>query len=197
MNQLLNKIIYGGGVVFDLTKWLIVALVIIILVNSFWVSIFVVDGQSMEPTLHNGEVVMMSKSFYRGDSKPARGDAVVVQYPGDPDNKKYVKRVIGLPGETVQISNGKVYLNKKLLREAYLENGVDTVPAGKWVLEESQYFLMGDNRNNSNDSRYFGPVEQRFFVGKALSVVIPSLRAIERPSYLNNVAAKKSTQAVQ
>lgn len=188
MNSLFNKIIYGGGVVFDLTKWVLVALIIIVLVNSFWMSIFVVDGKSMETSLHNGEVVLMSKSFYRGGAKPARGDAVVVQYPGDPDNKKYVKRVIGLPGETVQVVKGKVYLNKKLLREAYLENGVETMPPGKWELEDGQYFLMGDNRNNSNDSRYFGPVEQRFFIGKAISVIFPSLRAIETPAYLSNVA---------
>lgn len=190
MNNILNKIIYGGGVVFDLAKWIIFGLILLILVNSFWFSIFVVDGLSMEPSLHDGEVVLMSKSFYRGDDKPARGDAVVVQYPGDPDNKKYVKRVIGIPGETVQVANGKVYLNKKLLREAYLENGIETMPPGKWELEEGQYFLMGDNRNNSNDSRYFGPVEQRFFVGKALNVILPSLRAIERPAYLSAVAKK-------
>lgn len=185
MDSFFNKIIYGGGVAFDLGKWVIAVLIIFILINSFWVSIFVVDGQSMETSLHDGEVVLMSKSFYRGDQKPERGDAVVVQYPGDPDNKKYVKRVIGMPGETIQIAKGKVYLNGKVLREAYLENGVDTMPPGKWTIEDGQYFLMGDNRNNSNDSRFFGPVEQRFFVGKAINVLLPSLRAIERPAYLS------------
>lgn len=189
MGNLISKVIYGGGLVFDLAKWLVLIVIVLILVNSFWVSIFVVDGASMEPNLHDGEVVVMSKSFLRGGQKPDRGDEVVVQYPGDPAQKRYVKRVIGLPSETLQLTNGHVYINNKLLREAYISSDISTVPDGKWQLATEQYFLMGDNRDNSNDSRYFGAVEERFFIGRAVNVVLPSLRAIERPNYSSNFAS--------
>ncbi len=188
MNSLLYKIVYGGGLVFNLAKWVVVASILIVLVNSFWVSIFIVDGHSMEPSLHNGEVVLMDKSFFRGDKKPQRGDSVVVKYPGDPTNKRYVKRVIGLPNETLSIKNGIIYINDKKLPEAYIPSYVETSPNGSWQMNNDQYFLMGDNRGNSNDSRYFGPVEQRFFVGKAVNVVMPVLRAIETPAYSSGYA---------
>ncbi len=182
-----EKIVYGGGLFFDLTKWVIFAIVCFSLINSFWFTIFIVDGESMEPTLHDGEVVLMDKSFTRQDHKPERGDAVVVKYPGDPENKKYVKRVIGLPEETVRISSGKVYLQSKQIKESYLPIGATTYPDGEWAMKEGEYFLMGDNRENSNDSRYFGPVEQRFFVGKAMNVLLPSLRSIYTPDYSSSL----------
>lgn len=183
MKKLVSKIIYGGGVFFDLSKWVALVLIIMVLINAFWISIFVVDGASMEPTLHDGEVVLMDKSFFRGDQKPQRGDEVVVAYPGDPEHKRYVKRVIGLPGEKFQILSNKIYINGKLLHEAYIPIGVITQPDGMWALAADQYFLMGDNRENSNDSRFFGPVEKRFFIGKALNVIFPHLRSIESPKY--------------
>lgn len=186
--DIFEKLVYGGGLFFDLTKWIILTIVCFSLINSFWFTIFIVDGESMEPTLHDGEVVLMDKSFSRQDRKPERGDAVVVKYPGDPDNKKYIKRVIGLPRETVRISSGKVYLQNKQVKESYLPIGATTYPDGEWAMKDGEYFLMGDNRENSNDSRYFGPVEQRFFVGKATNVLLPSLRAIYTPDYSSSLA---------
>ena len=190
MNKLVYKIIYGGGLVFNLCKWVVVAIILLIIISSFWVSIFVVDGASMEPNLHDGEVVMMSKSFFRGEQKPQRGDAVIVQYPGDPDNKRYVKRVIGLPGERLQADSGKVYIDGTVLRESYIPASIATMPQGDWKIEQNQYFLMGDNRENSNDSRYFGTVETRFFIGKATSVVLPSPRNVSAPVYFLNMSKK-------
>lgn len=183
MNQLISKIIYGGGLVFDLCKWIILVLICFVLINSFWYSIFIVDGLSMEPGLHDGEVVLMDKSFVRQHKKPHRGDAVVVKYPGDPEQKRYVKRVIGLPGELVAIRNNRIYINQRLIRESYIPINAKTYPEGVWKLADGEYFLMGDNRENSNDSRYFGPVAQRFFVGKATSVLLPTLRSVVRPNY--------------
>ncbi len=190
-----EKLVYGGGLFFDLSKWIIVAIVLLVLVNSFWYSIFIVDGESMEPTLRDGEVVLMDKSFTRQDQAPKRGDAVVVKYPGDPENKKYIKRVIGLSGEYVSIKNGKVYIDNKLVRESYIPIGATTYPDGDWILRDNEYFLMGDNRENSNDSRYFGPVEQRFFVGKATNVLLPSLRGLYTPNYDSSLTLEtKNTQ---
>lgn len=183
MRAFLKKLLYGGGIFYDLTKWVLVVLVLLILINSFWVSIFIVDGLSMEPTLHDKEVVFYDKSFYRVEKLPERGDQVVVKYPGDPDHKKYVKRVVGMPHETVKVLNSKVYIDGKLLKEEYLAFDLETDQPGEWTLKDKEYFLMGDNRPNSNDSRYFGPVEQRFFMGKATFVLVPRFMKIDPPTY--------------
>lgn len=175
MNQkIINRILFGGGLFFDLTKWVIFIAVILILVLKFWVSIFIVDGMSMEPTLHDKELVLLQKN----NSEPERGDIVVVRYPGDPDKKKYVKRVVGMPKEKVEVEEGKVYINDKELEQHYLPFDVTTDQDGLWTLNDKEYFLMGDNRSNSNDSRYFGGVEKRFFWGKAIFILYPRFHSI-------------------
>ena len=178
-----QKILYSGNVFFDLTKWVILSIIILVLVGSFWFTAFIVDGLSMEPNFLDGELVILDKTFFRGDKIPERGQAVVVQYPGDPENKRYVKRVIGLPGEKVVISSGKVYIDGHLLEERYLPVYFETEPEGNWNLGGEDYFLMGDNRANSNDSRYFGAVEKRFFIGRAVAIIFPRLRFVELPNY--------------
>ena len=178
-----QKILYGGGIFFDLTKWVILSIIVLVLIGSFWFSIFIVDGISMEPTFIDGEVVVLDKTFFRGKKIPKRGQPVVVQYPGDPENKRYVKRVIGLPYENVTISSGKVYINEELLDERYLPIYFETEPDGVWDLGDEEYYLMGDNRANSNDSRYFGQVEKRFFIGRAVAIIFPRLRFVELPTY--------------
>jgi len=170
--SLLNKIIYGGGVAFDLGKWVILGFVLFTIINTFFIAIFVVDGVSMEPNLHNKELVLWQKKAIAADSLK-RGEVTLVNYPGDPVHKKYVKRIVGLPGERVDVYNGKVYINKKLFTEDYLPRDLSSEPNGTWKLKEDQYFVMGDNRPNSNDSRYFGAVESRFIIGNAIAVVFP------------------------
>jgi len=179
----LQKLLYGGGVFFDLTKWLILVVVALIIVNKFWFTIFIVDGESMEPNFHDRELVLLNKNYLRGSALPARGDAVVVQYPGDPEHKRYVKRVIALPGESIEVGYDLVAVNGKRLTESYIPYGTNMEPEGNWQLRSDQYFLMGDNRENSNDSRYFGPVERRFFIGRAAAIIYPRFLAIEKPLY--------------
>lgn len=174
MNTFFKKLLYGGGIIFDLCKWIILAVVILSLIQAFWFSFFIVDGASMDPTLTSGELVLLRKNYYE-QHDPVRGDIVAVRYPGDPENKKYVKRVIGLPGEAVIVSGGRVFIGGQLLKEEYIRYDVATEPDGSWVLNSNEYFLMGDNRPMSNDSRYFGPVEKRFFMGKASSVIYPRI----------------------
>lgn len=184
MNQsFFHKLLYGGGVFFDLTKWIIFIIVILVLVNSFWITVFIVDGESMEPNLHNREIVLLKKNGMAGTFDPQRGDVVVTQYPGDPENKRYVKRTIGLPGETVKIADGKVYVNGQLLKERYLAYNLITEPSGTWTMGPNEYFLCGDNRPNSNDSRYFGAVEKRFITGRALIIMFPRMRFIASNEY--------------
>lgn len=162
--------------VFDLLRWVVLAAVVLLLISTFWFTFFVVDGVSMEPNLGDKEIVLLQKNAYIGERKPNRGDAVVVQYPGDPEHKRYVKRVIGLPGEQIAVKRGRVYADGKILTETYLPFNVVTEPVGQWNLDQDQYFLMGDNRSASNDSRFFGGVEKRFFMGKATMIVFPRLR---------------------
>jgi len=168
----LEKIIYGGGVLFDLTKWVILVGILLALVNTFWLSVFVVDGESMEPNLHDKEFVVWRKSTDDSD-KLKRGDIVLVKYPGDPEHKRYVKRVVALPGEKIQIRHEKVYIDDKIIDESYLPVYFLTEPDGVWTMKENEYFIMGDNRENSNDSRFFGAVERRFVLGHALAVIFP------------------------
>lgn len=177
MSKFINKILFGGGVIFDMCKWIILAVVIIILINKFWITVFIVDGESMEPNMHDKELSLLNVSSYNS-SDPKRGDVVVVRYPGDPDHRKYVKRVIGLPQEKLEIKEGRVYINDKLLEEYYIAFDLPTEPDKITQIPENQYFLMGDNRPFSNDSRYFGAVEKRFIVGRATTIIFPRFRQV-------------------
>lgn len=178
-NNIFSKILYSSGVIFDLAKWLILVVIILSLVNAFWVGVFVVDGESMSPNFQDRELVFWRKGIYRDSNvKPERGDIVVVQYPGDPKHKVYVKRIIGLPNEKIEVKNGKVYIDGKLYREKYLVQSLLTEPNGVWTTKNNSYFVMGDNRPNSNDSRFFGAIEKRFVLGKALGVIFPRFRVV-------------------
>ncbi len=119
----------------------------------------------MEPTLRDGQYLMVNKLAYRlGD--PSRGDIVV--FPSPQDGKRaLIKRVIGLPGEEISIVAGEVYINGARLSEPYvvLSHGMSSF--GPLVLKAGEYLVMGDNRTNSNDSRNFGPVSEQALIGKA------------------------------
>ena len=129
---------------------------------------FVVDGPSMQPNFATGQFVIVSRINYLLND-PQRGDVVVFNYPGDP-TQDYIKRVIGLPGDTVEIRDTHVYVNNVELDEPYINEPctVNTCRNNTWHLGADQFFMMGDNRNHSSDSRFFGPVERHFIVGKAL-----------------------------
>jgi len=131
---------------------------------------------SMEPSIHVGDRYFVNQLAYRF-GEPARGDIIVFKTNGSDDAALHISRVIGLPGETVRISNGRIYINEEL----YLENG--TLPAisnpglaGVGTdLEAEEYFVLGDNRNNSEDSRYsdIGKVKKRYIIGKIWFQVYP------------------------
>jgi len=128
-----------------------------------------VDGFSMEPTLRNGEFVIVNKLAYKLGS-PSIGDVIVFRYPRDP-SQEFIKRVIGLPGDQVKVSNGQVYVNGKQLNEPYIA----TPPRynGEWVVPAGGLFVLGDNRNNSSDSHSWGGVPLGNIIGKALFVYWP------------------------
>lgn len=167
-----QKFFYGSGCAYELTKWIIVALVVGTLIHFYIGTLFIVDGQSMEPNFHNGQYILVNRWQYNF-GEPQRGDPVVLKFPGDPEHKKYIKRIIGLPGEHIQILEGYVYINGKRLNESYIPAGVLTIPNLDRVLREDDYFLLGDNRLNSSDSRIWGICPKRDLIGKAFFTLKP------------------------
>ncbi len=155
----------------DLLLSLLLALTIVV----FLYQPVQVEGTSMLPQLSNHERIFINKFVYRFEPIH-RGDVVVFHYPLDP-SKSYIKRVIGLPGETVRIKGGVVYINGKPLREPYVASRYvdhDNSPAVK--LGPGDYYVLGDHRDASNDSREWGPVARKYIFGKAVFVYWPFSR---------------------
>jgi len=149
--------------------------VIAILIVVFVVQPVRVEGQSMMPKLHDQDRIFVNKFIYSlrewiGDDEPIkRGDIVVLLFPDDP-SKSYIKRVVGLPGEEINVENGKLYVNGVQVEEPYLDSeylSSDSMP-NKEMVRPHHYFVMGDNRRNSSDSRYWGQVPEKYIYGKAI-----------------------------
>jgi signal peptidase I len=152
----------------DVLETLIWAVIIFVAINAISARIRV-DGASMEPTLHNGELIIINKLSYRlGD--PQRGDIIVFHYPRDP-SQEFIKRVVGLPGDQVTITDGNIYVNGQRLEEPYISISPNYL--GSWVVPEGQLFVLGDNRNNSRDSHEWGTLPMEYVIGKALFIYWP------------------------
>jgi len=148
----------------ELLQVVIVALAIIIPVRYFFIKPFYVKGASMEPSFYDHEYLVIDEISYRF-KVPLRGDVVVFRYPRDP-KQFFIKRIIGLPGETVQITGGEVYINGDVLDEDYLDPDVQTKNEILITLQPDEFFVLGDNRNFSLDSRLFGPISSDHIVGR-------------------------------
>jgi signal peptidase I len=132
-----------------------------------------VEGTSMLPRLEDHDRLFINKFVYRF-SAIERGDVVVFHYPRDPE-KSYIKRVIGLPGDKLRIEHGQVWLNGRRLREPYVPEAYeDSRSAAEMIVPDECYFVMGDHRSISSDSRDFGPVERSLIYGKAVFVYWPA-----------------------
>ena len=127
---------------------------------------FVVDGNSMLPNFNTDQFIIVSRlSYIVGE--PQRGDVVVFHYPLQSD-RDFIKRVIGLPGETVTILEGRTYIDGKLIEEPYIQNFCRAKSCdGEWTVGPDQVFVLGDNRGSSKDSQDFGPVDRKYIVGRA------------------------------
>lgn len=156
-----------------LARDIFLIIVVFILFGVFAVQPVVVEGTSMLPQLHDGERLLVNKLVYYKFKSVSwghleRGDIVVFWFPNDPD-KSYVKRIIGLPGESVEVQNGRVHINGAELAEDYLDTehnkSLPSFPPKR--VDEHHYFVMGDNRDNSSDSRYWGLVPEKYIYGKA------------------------------
>lgn len=155
----------------DFLETIVVSLAIFAVVYIFLFQPHQVDGRSMEPNFHNGEYILTDKLSYRLHP-PKRGDVVVFHSPQDERND-FIKRIIGIPGDTLMVKGGFVYINGTKLEEKYI-NDPDQVLAGRFLREgefyevaPEQYIVMGDNRLHSSDSREWGPVNLRGIVGRA------------------------------
>ncbi len=162
--------------VFILGKPVFYLIVVLGLIHFFVATVFIVDGVSMDPTLKNGEVVVVNRLAYL-ISPPAQGDIVVLRYPGDPQKRKFVKRIIGRPGDIVTIASDRFLVNGRLLTEAYLDPMVATeVTNPRFAnvkLGQQEYYAAGDNRPLSNDSRFFGLVPGEFLIGRVKWIIWP------------------------
>jgi signal peptidase I len=152
------------GIAREIIETILLAAVIWLAVN-FATARYVVDGQSMEPNLHTGQFLIVSRLVYKFGA-PQRGDIIVFDFPGNPADD-YVKRVIGLPGDTVTIQAGQIFINGNRLDEPYLPDERMLPTQGRWVVPEESYFVLGDNRAHSSDSRSWGMLPQDAIIGKA------------------------------
>lgn len=159
--------------IIDLLETLLISLALFVVINTVSARIRV-ESVSMRETLTPGDFVLVNRLAYEmmgfETSDIGRGDVVVFN-PPFVSEEPYVKRVIGLPGEVVSIKDGKVYINDVLVQEPYIRTGSHT--NGNWQVPEGEIFVMGDNRNNSSDSRSWGTVPVENIIGKALFVYWP------------------------
>lgn len=168
----------------------VVALVISVVLYLFIMTPHEVVGNSMHPTYKNGEYLMANKITYRIE-EPQRGDVIIFKYS---ETQDFIKRVIGLPGDTVMLKDGHIYINDKILDESgYLSDSVYT-NGGNFLKEgesktvpDGQYFVCGDNRPHSSDSREFGPIKTDDIKGKAWIVYFPfsEFRIVQHETYTN------------
>lgn len=142
----------------------IVIVVVVVLIRTFIITPVRVDSDSMKNTLKNGDILLLYKL-----SSIDRFDIIVLDE--EKDNEKIIKRVIGLPGETVAIKKGKIYINDKVIDDEYAYG--ETSDYNKVTLRDDEYFILGDNRLISKDSRYFGPIKDNEIKGKIVFRLFP------------------------
>ncbi|MDY6833618.1 MAG: signal peptidase I [Chloroflexota bacterium] len=161
----------------------IVVTLLIVLLIFFGFQVVVqsyrIDGDSMETSFHDGQYMLVNKLTYRFGS-PQRGDVVILQRPEN-SSAPYIKRVVGMPGEEVEVADGHVYINNELVHEPdYIPT---TTGVFHQVVPEDEYFVLGDNRPNSSDSRYWGTIPREDIIGKVWVCYWPPVYFGFSPSY--------------
>ena len=178
----LNKFLLEA---WDLVKFAVIALIIVIPIRMFVAQPFVVSGESMFPTFHDGEYLIVDElSYHLGN--PSRGDVIVFRYPND-TTRFFIKRIIGLPNETINIKHGEVTIVNKdnpdgfKLTEPYIDEPFDTSESFKTGTNE--FFVLGDNRNRSSDSRTWGLLPKNLIIGRTYLRLLPFKSAAYLPGY--------------
>jgi signal peptidase I len=153
----------------DLLETIVLSLILFVGINAISARIRI-ESISMQPTLYAGNYVIVNKVAYKV-GVPGRGDVIIFHYPPDPNREPYIKRVIGLPGDQVDIENGKVVVNGTPMVEPYIK--APPSYSGSWTIPNDSLFVLGDNRNNSSDSHSWGMVPMENVIGKAEVVYWP------------------------
>jgi signal peptidase I len=174
----------------EIIETALLALLIFVLVRTFVLN-FKVDGRSMLPTFENGEMLLVNRNAYRAIDAWDFIDIIVFTPPAPGEDKPYIKRVIGVPGDTIEIgADARVHVNGTPIEEDYIRSDGTVCPTGAeycgpLTVPEGSVYVMGDNRNNSEDSRYFGVVPEENIIGKAWVVYWPSdvWGPVEHPDY--------------
>ncbi len=156
--------------IFEWVKTILIAVVIALLLRGLVISPFKVSMTSMYPTLQPDDLILVDKLTYKF-RLPMPGDIIVFHSPLG-ESKDFVKRVIAVGGDEIEGVNGQLFVNKELLKEPYLSNNPN-ISFPSQVIEDGKYFVMGDNRDNSLDSRSFGPIEKKEIVGRVLLIFWP------------------------
>jgi signal peptidase I len=157
------------GVFLDLVETLILSVILFLGINAISARIRV-ESISMQPTLYAGDLVLVNRLAYKF-SPPHRGDVIIFHYPLDPNREPYIKRVIGVPGDRIQVGGGRMLINGIDVEESYLMD--KPTYAGSWVVPQDSLFVLGDNRNRSSDSHSWGMVPLENVMGKALVLYWP------------------------
>ncbi len=182
--------------IFEWILTLVVAVLIALPIRAFIFELVRVDGGSMDNTLANGEIMFVTKYDYASTwlclpwqdaetkeqakrittgGEPERFDVVICRYPGRGDTN-FVKRVVGLPGDIIELRGGYLYVNDKLYEEPYIDDAYRSGwlnTFGPYTVPDGEYFVMGDHRNNSNDSRSQGPITRDMIIGHVRTVLFP------------------------
>ena len=184
-NESKTKLQRNLASIWDLVKFAIIAIIIVVPIRMFIAQPFVVSGESMFPTFNHGEYLIVDEISYIVGN-PHRGDVVVFRYPLDP-KRFFIKRIIGMPNEDIVIKDGKVtIINKEnqegfTLNEPYIDEKFDTTTSFK--TGDGEYFVMGDNRNRSSDSRTWGILPSKLIVGRAYLRLLPTKSISYLPGY--------------
>jgi len=176
----------------EISKIVVVALLIVIPIRYFLFQPFIVKGASMEPNFHSNDYLIIDEISYRF-REPKRGEVIVFKFPKDP-SQRYIKRIIGLPGETIEIKNNKIIIlhngTPQILDESFylppsFQTSTDSLTDFKISLKNNEYFVLGDNRNFSFDSRRWGPLPRENIIGRVFFRAWPfvALAQIKAPSY--------------
>lgn len=175
--------------IWEVAEIVLISLATVFFIRSFIAQPFLVSGASMEPTFSNGNYLIIDEVTYRF-REPERGEVVVFKYPGD-ERSFFIKRIIGLPGETVKIRNSVITIigtdgeTTTVIDEPYITETTKTLGDRITTLEAGEYFVLGDNRGNSFDSRNWGPLDRDHIIGIARLRVYPfaDFNVFETPIY--------------
>ena len=166
-----------GDFLKEIIKFSIIAFIIVVPIRLYVAQPFIVSGASMSPTFESGHYLIVDQLSYRF-KEPARGDVIIFRFPQDP-SKFFIKRIIGLPEETIEITEGVITLKNSdypkgfFINEPYVELIQKRNTPLTVVLLDNEYFVLGDNRGASSDSRSWGPLQENLIVGKALLRLLP------------------------